>query len=234
VHQALTLLGVPAAYRLITAVHDAFFGSVLPGARLTSLRRDEERSFRTMPHARPYYLCAALISDLLAPARGLLAVSTWPMERRQVWERHQFEHDAYGSRFLLVAPFSYDREAPDHWYAWDIDSCWLLTVVGAGVFGSAEDALAEWQLAVGPAAGSALSPSAPEATARLLDLPGDRAAVAHAGGKRAPGTHPGVLPAPAAGPRPRRRHGHRVRGLVRRRRLRPGARGVPGLVRGAA
>jgi hypothetical protein len=76
--------------------------------------------------------------------------------------------DAYGSRFLLVAPFGYDGQAPDHWYAWDIDSCWILTVAGAGVFGSAEDALAEWQHAVGPAAGTALSPSAPETTARLL------------------------------------------------------------------
>jgi hypothetical protein len=76
--------------------------------------------------------------------------------------------DAYGSRFLLVAPFGYDGEAPDHWYAWDIDACWILTVVGAGVFGSAQDALAEWQHAVGPAAGTALSPGAPETTARLL------------------------------------------------------------------
>ncbi len=76
--------------------------------------------------------------------------------------------DAYGSRFLLVAPFGYHGEAPDHWYAWDIDSCWTLTVAGAGVFGSAQDALAEWQHAVGPAAGTALSPSAPETTARLL------------------------------------------------------------------
>ncbi|MGH3172838.1 MAG: hypothetical protein ACRDPF_03085, partial [Streptosporangiaceae bacterium] len=80
----------------------------------------------------------------------------------------QIACDAYGSRFLLVAPFGYDGEATDHWYAWDIDSCWLLTVVGAGVFGSAQDALAEWQHAVGPAAGTALSPSTPEATARLL------------------------------------------------------------------
>ena len=76
--------------------------------------------------------------------------------------------DAYGSRFLLVAPFGYDGEATDHWYAWDIDSCWLLTVVGARVFGSAQDALAEWQHAVGPAAGTALSPSTPKAAARLL------------------------------------------------------------------
>jgi hypothetical protein len=67
-----------------------------------------------------------------------------------------------------VAPFGYDGEVPDHWYAWDIDSCWILYVVGAGVFGSAQDALAEWQHAVGPPAGPALSPSAPKLTARLL------------------------------------------------------------------
>jgi hypothetical protein len=76
--------------------------------------------------------------------------------------------DAYGSRFLLAAPFGYHGQAPDHWYAWDIDSCWILTVVGAGVFGSAQDALAEWQHAVGPAAGTALSPSPPQTTAQLL------------------------------------------------------------------
>jgi hypothetical protein len=84
VHQALTLLGVPAAPKLIVSVHDAFFAGRLPGARLTSLRRDEERSFRSAPYARPYYICAALSAELLSPARGLLAVSTWPMERRIV------------------------------------------------------------------------------------------------------------------------------------------------------
>jgi hypothetical protein len=84
VHQALTLLAAPAAQRLIIAVHDAFFGSPLAAARLTSQRRDEERSFRAAPYSRPYYLCAALTADLLAPARGLLAVSTWPMERRVI------------------------------------------------------------------------------------------------------------------------------------------------------
>ena len=84
VHQALALLGVPAAPRLILAVHDAFFAGPLIAARLTSLRRDEERSFRTAPHARAYYLCAALTADLLAPARGLLSVSTWPLDRRVI------------------------------------------------------------------------------------------------------------------------------------------------------
>lgn len=82
VHEVLTLLGVPSAPRLIVAVHSAFYPGTLDGTRLTSLRRDEERSFRSAPYARPYYLCAALTADLLAPARGLLAVSTWPAERR--------------------------------------------------------------------------------------------------------------------------------------------------------
>ena len=77
-------------------------------------------------------------------------------------------YDAYGTRFLLVAPFGYDGEEADHWYAWDIDSCWILNVVGAGAFVSAQDALAEWQQAVGPAAGTELSPCAPDMTARLL------------------------------------------------------------------
>jgi hypothetical protein len=84
VHQALSLLTVPAAPRLIATVHEAFFGGTFPTPRLTSLKRDEERSFRAAPFARPYYICAALTADLLAPARGLLAISTWPMERRVI------------------------------------------------------------------------------------------------------------------------------------------------------
>ncbi|MFD2352643.1 hypothetical protein ACFSTC_30245 [Nonomuraea ferruginea] len=52
-------------------------------SQLTSLRRDEERSFRSSPFGRPYYLCAAL-TDRLSPARGYLTVSTWPVERRVV------------------------------------------------------------------------------------------------------------------------------------------------------
>jgi hypothetical protein len=84
VHEALSLLTVPAAPRLIATVHEAFFAGMFPTARLTSMKRDEERSFRTAPFARPYYICAALTADLLAPARGLLAISTWPMERRVI------------------------------------------------------------------------------------------------------------------------------------------------------
>ena len=84
VYQALSLLTVPAAPKLLATVHEAFFASTFPTAKVTSLKRDEERSFRTAPFARPYYVCAALTADLLAPARGLLAASTWPMERRVI------------------------------------------------------------------------------------------------------------------------------------------------------
>ncbi|MFD0821396.1 2-oxo acid dehydrogenase subunit E2 [Micromonospora zhanjiangensis] len=83
VHHALTLLSVPAAPKLIIEVHAAFLGAgEIVNARLTHQRRDEERSFRTAPYTRPYYLCSALNLDLLGPVRGLLAVSTWPLERR--------------------------------------------------------------------------------------------------------------------------------------------------------
>jgi hypothetical protein len=84
VHHSLTLLTVPAAPKLIIAVHEAFFPGELVAARLTSLRRDEERSFRVAPFGRPYYLGPALTADLLAPARGLLAISTWPVATRMV------------------------------------------------------------------------------------------------------------------------------------------------------
>ena len=77
--------------------------------------------------------------------------------------------DVYGSRRLVLAPFSYDGGAPDHWYAWDIDLCWIDVVVGAGVFASAEEALGEWREAAGPAAsGTVLSWCPPGLTAQLL------------------------------------------------------------------
>jgi len=84
VYEALSLLQVPAAPKLIATVHEAFFGATFPTTRVTSLKRDEERSFRTAPFARPYYICAALSADYLSPSRGLLAVSTWPLELRVI------------------------------------------------------------------------------------------------------------------------------------------------------
>ena len=115
---------------------------------------------------------AGLAAKLLAD-RGLASGGGNPADGWRPAGEPLVACDAYGSRFLLAAPFRYGgdggHEAPDHWYAWDIDECWIDAVVSAGVFGSAEDALREWRDAVGAAAsGATLSPSPPETTARLL------------------------------------------------------------------
>ncbi|MEV4015669.1 hypothetical protein AB0J35_34720 [Nonomuraea angiospora] len=82
VHRALMLLGAPAAPKLIIGVHEAFFPGELSASKLSSLRRDEERSYRSAPGARPYYLCPALAHDLLSPVRALITISTWTLEQR--------------------------------------------------------------------------------------------------------------------------------------------------------
>ncbi|PJE97362.1 hypothetical protein CUT44_12995 [Streptomyces carminius] len=84
VHRALMLLGVPAAPKLIVDVHEAFFPGELSTSKLSSLRRDEERSYRSSPGARPYYLCPALAHDLLTPVRALITISTWTLEQRVI------------------------------------------------------------------------------------------------------------------------------------------------------
>ncbi len=53
----------PSLLPLREQVHEAFFAGTFPTVRLTSMKRDEERSFRTAPFARPYYICAALTTD---------------------------------------------------------------------------------------------------------------------------------------------------------------------------
>lgn len=108
---------------------------------------------------------ARLLAD-----RGLAAGSGDPVAGCGPAGEPLLARDVYGSRLLLAAPFSYDEGEPDHWYAWDLDMCWVNHVVGAGVFRTAEDALAEWSDAVGPAAsGAGLSPCPAGLSARLLD-----------------------------------------------------------------
>ncbi|MER7967642.1 hypothetical protein ABTX35_01260 [Streptomyces sp. NPDC096080] len=84
VHRALMLLGTPAAPKLIVGVHEAFFPGELSASKLSSLRRDEERSYRSSPGARPYYLCPALAHDLLTPVRALITISTWTLDQRMI------------------------------------------------------------------------------------------------------------------------------------------------------
>jgi hypothetical protein len=84
VHQALTLLTAPAALKMVVAVNEAFFARPILGVRLTSLRRDEQRSFDAAPFSRPYYICPALSAAQMSPVRGLLTVSTWPLWQRMI------------------------------------------------------------------------------------------------------------------------------------------------------
>lgn len=82
IHQVLTLLTVPAAPKLINGIHRGLWNTTL-GA-VTSLRRDEERSWRSAPDSRPFYVLPALHHGALHPVRAQLALSTWDLEQRIV------------------------------------------------------------------------------------------------------------------------------------------------------
>ncbi len=80
IHQVLTLLTVPASPRLIDQVCRGLWGVEL--GVVTSLRRDEERSWRSAPGTRAYYVCPTLHHGSLKPVRALLTLSTWELEQR--------------------------------------------------------------------------------------------------------------------------------------------------------
>ncbi|MDG6108840.1 hypothetical protein Daura_06005 [Dactylosporangium aurantiacum] len=74
--EALTELGVPASPALIAAYHRAVFDSRLESKALASLRRDDERALKS-GGGHDVFVVPALTTRLV-PARGLLALSTWP------------------------------------------------------------------------------------------------------------------------------------------------------------
>jgi hypothetical protein len=114
--------------------------ALLRGLALTAPPGDTESETAKLARARfpdikdPYMTAlaeAGKAAQLLAD-RGLATGTGHPADGCRATGDPLAARDAYGSRFLLVAPFGYDGEPPDHWYAWDIDSCWILTVTGAG------------------------------------------------------------------------------------------------------
>ncbi|WCH91212.1 hypothetical protein POD33_03280 [Streptomyces moderatus] len=132
VHQALTLLGAPASPKLISSAYEAFSTEPLIAAKLASLRRDEERSFTAQGYARPYYICAALTHDRLVPARGLLGLSTWPVERRIIGPlspRTDFLTHAVGTAEQIQRLTTAGHPAPDA--AWRLLRRFALTIPGA-------------------------------------------------------------------------------------------------------
>lgn len=74
---ALSELGVPANPALIAEFHRAHFGSELAARTLASIRRDELRAYRAKSSTRSMWVVPALTARLL-PARGYLALSSWP------------------------------------------------------------------------------------------------------------------------------------------------------------
>lgn len=79
--EALALTGVPTAQKTIKAVCEAFFGTALEASRLSSLRRDEVRSYHSSA-PRSAYVCSALTASTFHAARSVLARSDWPLSQR--------------------------------------------------------------------------------------------------------------------------------------------------------
>jgi hypothetical protein len=91
VTRVLGLLQRPATLALIRDVAAARFGDSIAGPRLASLRRDEYRSWTSATiHGahravnRPVYVVPALTYDRMAPMRGVLALSSWPVAARVI------------------------------------------------------------------------------------------------------------------------------------------------------
>lgn len=105
---------------------------------------------------------AALLADGTTGATQIENAALAPMAHLQVTGDILIAHDTYGSRVLLTADFTFlfpndpaNSPTHPHCYAWDVDWCVAGTVVGAGAFKDAAEALTWWRAQVGPAAGEA-------------------------------------------------------------------------------
>jgi hypothetical protein len=81
----------------------------------------------------------------------------------EVWEMH----DAYGSRFAVIAGFSYPGGTDPSVFLFDIDACGLVTLASAGVFDDVEQAATAWRALVGEV-GDGAQPSPVETSDRLV------------------------------------------------------------------
>lgn len=84
---ALAELEVPASPKLVSAYAEARFGSELRPSAFASIRRDEERAWRSPRTSRAVYLVPALDAGRLTPLRGLVTLSDWELWRRLVGPR---------------------------------------------------------------------------------------------------------------------------------------------------
>lgn len=79
----LHVVGRPVAVQLLADIALAKGGYRLPNSRVASLRRDEERSFRSSA-TRSAYVVPALTYDRFTAVRGVLASSAWPLTLRLI------------------------------------------------------------------------------------------------------------------------------------------------------
>ncbi|MGH3393121.1 MAG: hypothetical protein ACRDPO_00375, partial [Streptosporangiaceae bacterium] len=90
----------------------------------------------------------------------------------EVWEMH----DAYGTRFGVIAGFRYPGAGDEHMFLFDVDACGPIVLAGAGDFDDLEAAAAAWRAPLGDAAAGS-TPSPVDRAGRLLCLayldPGD-------------------------------------------------------------
>lgn len=88
--QTLTLGGRAMSAKLLADVARSFYGAMISTQSLSSLRRDERRSFvnaqddHSQTAERDVYVVPALTFDRFTPVRGTLALSSWPIEERLI------------------------------------------------------------------------------------------------------------------------------------------------------
>lgn len=85
--EGLTELDVIAPARLVSDYVGARFSRSVTPRLFSSLRRDERRAWERSGSSRPVFIVPALEGSYFTQARGMLALSAWPMWRRLVGPR---------------------------------------------------------------------------------------------------------------------------------------------------
>ena len=96
-----------------------------PDACLRGGTRPSARGFRSSPTSKDPRETALAEAEKVAKLAADRGVEPGPGQLADGWRpagEPLVARDVYGSRRLVMAPFSCDGGAPDHWYAWDIDA----------------------------------------------------------------------------------------------------------------
>lgn len=118
--RALQLTGRPSSARLVSDITKARWAERVDTAKLSSLRRDEARSWRKSQELpgrqeRDVYVVPALTYDRFAPVRGTVALSTWPTSLRLIAPlspRVDMLHSAIGLAREAMSLANTSYEAP--------------------------------------------------------------------------------------------------------------------------